>query len=442
MNSFNHSEDDDIKNLLEETANQIEPNAMFVAQLENKLKQNHLPKKGFNMLTLKKITSVIAWAGALTVLVITVNWFASQMAPKENTPASLSTESTEFICPVTIPNGSLPPNVTKKSPYYFGNDNLWTTLWLDGKIHVKAADKEPDNSVEIHWAWWYADGLTGELIVEGHRLDEQAERLHVGEIKQGPDNPNLLIAYTSFPTSGCWEVTARMGDSSLTFVTEIVEDEEILPTISPAGSPVPFLESNSLIFGDNFANSLDKNWEWLYEDKNNWSLTNNPGWLEINAGYGFVNGGNIENLLVRPMPEGNFEMETRLKFNPIEKMQFAGLIVFENGANHIQFGHGFCHAPSCTDDGIYFQKMSRGSWDSENFDIDADHMEIVYLRLRRKGNNFTAYISQNGTDWLMIGTHTAEEMNEFSVGLISGQSFNRDSRPPAQFDYFVINSLP
>lgn len=321
MNSFNHSEDDAIKKLLEETAQQIGPNSIFVAQLENKLKQNHIPKKGFNMPTLKNISSAVSWVIALTVLVIAVNWIASQIAPK-NIPAS---------------------NITETA--------------------TKESTAQPSPTVL-------------------------------------PSTPVSVIA-----------------------------------------SPELFPTSTLLIFGDNFDDQLGEGWEWLYEDKDNWSLTNNPGWLEINAGFGLVNGGNIKNLLLRPIPEGNFEMETRLKFKPIEEMEFAGLLIFENAANHIQFGRAFCHAPSCTGDGIYFENMFRGSWNVENFESDAEDMEIVYLRLRREGNNFTAYVSKNGSDWQLIGTHTTE-MNPLSVGLISGQSFQRDSQNPAHFDYFVIRDLP
>lgn len=319
MNPFDHSEENIIQKLLEKTAQQIEPNSMFVVQLENQLKQNYTPKKGFNMPTLKNISSAIGWMVALTVLALAFNWIASQIAPK------------------TVPASNVTETVTEES------------------------------------------------------------------------TPEPSIA-TSTP------------------VPVIVSTE-------------PFPISASTIFGDNFEGTLDEDWQWLREDNNNWNLTNNPGWLEIMAGFGLVNGGNINNLLLRPIPDGNFELETKLIFKPIEEMQFAGLIVFENAANHLQFGHAFCHAPACTGTGIYFENMFRGSWNIEDFEFKADNMEIVYLRLRREGNTFTAYASENGKEWKLIGAHTSEIKPMF-VGLVAGQSFNRSVLAPAQFDYFVINALP
>lgn len=54
MKPFDHSEEDLIKALLEESAGEIQPNSAFTENLEKQLKQAHTPKASLNMFTLKK----------------------------------------------------------------------------------------------------------------------------------------------------------------------------------------------------------------------------------------------------------------------------------------------------------------------------------------------------------------------------------------------------
>ncbi|MBL8079262.1 MAG: hypothetical protein JNM55_14955 [Anaerolineales bacterium] len=114
MNPFDHSEEDLIKALLEESAGQIEPNSAFTENLEKQLKQAHTPKASLNMFTLKKIAAPIGWGLALIALAFVFNWIASQIAPKtvpganESTPqpAPFSGESTP-IPTISTPTGEV-----------------------------------------------------------------------------------------------------------------------------------------------------------------------------------------------------------------------------------------------------------------------------------------------------------------------------------------------
>ena len=74
---------------------------------------------------------------------------------------------------------------------------------------------------------------------------------------------------------------------------------------------------------------------------------------------------NVKNLLLRPIPEGNFELETRLKFKPAENQQIAGLLIYENAANHIQLGYGLCDAPQCRLNPVNETKKRKPHWSTE-----------------------------------------------------------------------------
>ena len=99
------------------------------------------------------------------------------------------------------------------------------------------------------------------------------------------------------------------------------------PTTAPTLVPAP--TTNPLLFKDEFDSTLDPGWQWIKENKNKWNLANNPGWLEILAGSGGVAAGNVENLLLRQIPDGNFELETKMKFKPTANFQIAGLIILK-----------------------------------------------------------------------------------------------------------------
>jgi len=201
-------------------------------------------------------------------------------------------------------------------------------------------------------------------------------------------------------------------------------------TVTPSPTPVPIL------FRDDFEGTLDAGWQWVKENKKMWSLTNKPGSLEIIAGSGGVAS---RNLLILPIPKGNFELETKLTFEPAVNYQIAGLIIYYNGANYIMFGRAFCATCLSDGDGFYFDMNERGKLSTDNFASAAPGTDLVYLRLRREGNTYTSYTSEDGIQWTKHGVHTSE-FEPKSVGLAAGQS-TKDSMP-AQFDYFTISAIP
>jgi hypothetical protein len=121
-------------------------------------------------------------------------------------------------CPVTQPSGDVPPGETA-SPRsrYLGNDGLWTDLYPN-PLRPRAEDVHKDGSIEIKVPWWR--GVWGRLTITGRRLDATAPPLSAW-IPTGYGRTGFQSTAITFPTSGCWEVTGRVGDASLTFVTSI-----------------------------------------------------------------------------------------------------------------------------------------------------------------------------------------------------------------------------
>lgn len=225
------------------------------------------------------------------------------------------------------------------------------------------------------------------------------------------------------------------------------QTEVIIATLAPSKTPIPpsptaepSATPNPLLFRDDFEGVLADGWSWTRENNKTWSLTNNPGWLEIIASPGYVGGANLDNILLRAIPAGNFEMEVKVNFKPVGDYQLAGLLVYESAANYIQFGRAFCDAPNvCTGDGFYVDLVTDNNLDPDNLATAAPESEMAYLRLRREGNKYTVYASPDGQEWQLIGEKISE-MNPLFIGLMAGQAWSAPQ--PAQFDYFVVNQLP
>lgn len=129
----------------------------------------------------------------------------------ENNPAD--------TCPVTEPPWIKPPQdaAVQNEPgfgYYFVNEDssiLASAQWTMDKEYSRVSE----DGVKV--GWYRPEGA--ELMITGRRLDGDASAL----------DAHIPCCYPSrfqssglfFPTEGCWEVTAKAGDSELSFIVWI-----------------------------------------------------------------------------------------------------------------------------------------------------------------------------------------------------------------------------
>jgi hypothetical protein len=148
------------------------------------------------------------------------------LATAAQLPAQIASAQTDFPCPTTQANEFSPGD---QPPYTgYGNAAMWASLWRNGTIVFRpggAGLVMADGSLRMKQGWWRRS-LEGRLVIEGRRLDEPAPPLRYEErglaLEPAGFNPSYLI----FPTPGCWEVTGRVGNDTLTFVTRVVKIAE------------------------------------------------------------------------------------------------------------------------------------------------------------------------------------------------------------------------
>jgi len=189
------------------------------------------------------------------------------------------------------------------------------------------------------------------------------------------------------------------------------------------------------LFSDDFDGFLDSGWTWKREDPSQWNLSDAPGFLRITLSpEAFASASNV---LLHDAPGGDFEIATMLRFVPSSSFQFAGLIVYQDDLNALQFGRAFCRGLEvCLGDGIYFDNIRAGGLVGPNYATAAEGRAVAYLRLQRQGETYTAFYSEDGGNWSVIGQHTTD-LTGVSVGLVASQA--SEAPAIADFDYFVLS---
>jgi hypothetical protein len=128
--------------------------------------------------------------------------------------AAADPQGDRSTCNVTTPSGS------------FATDKLRTSVPSDGTITFAPGGPgfiTSDGALGMKFGW--ERRVAGKLRVTGIRLDGDAPPLRV----HAPDGYGLIgfqASYLIFPTPGCWQVDAQVGDhtdSAITFVTRVVK---------------------------------------------------------------------------------------------------------------------------------------------------------------------------------------------------------------------------
>ena len=104
-----------------------------------------------------------------------------------------------------------------------GSHLISVGLWPEGMVVFKPGGPgfiTPAGALGMKFPW--QRGISGRLKIDGRRLDADAPPLR-SEVPFGYGDRGFQSSYIIFPTPGCWEVTGRVADASVTFITEVVK---------------------------------------------------------------------------------------------------------------------------------------------------------------------------------------------------------------------------
>jgi regulation of enolase protein 1 (concanavalin A-like superfamily) len=185
--------------------------------------------------------------------------------------------------------------------------------------------------------------------------------------------------------------------------------------------------------------TLPAGWRWLDPDSkyNPTSYTTKSGVLHIEVPTGKDLYGETRTApqLLKAVT-GDFEIETKVKFDPRESYQGAGLLVFRNDNNYIRLERGFGGVGS-DNSGIRFDKREDEVYEPlatpEKFPTDA---KTVELKIRRVGREFTAFWRLPDGDWKEVGKYPSSYPETVQVGLIA---CNTAQEIPVEFAYIKLS---
>ena len=208
----------------------------------------------------------------------------------------------------------------------------------------------------------------------------------------------------------------------------------------PTPYPTPFPP-----FRDDFNQVLEDGWKWHQDIRFGWGLHEKPGFLSVDVLLDTMQ------VLLRHAPESDFEISTRVLFTPYSNFQSAGLWIFQDDEHYLSFHRGMCDyieiiPEACQGNAIYFAHVDHDVGVAEQgysigpqYPTRTEEISEAYLRLTREGRNYTAYYSDDGETWRVIGKHESD-LFPFYVGLYTccAETYVAD----AHFDYFTLEALP
>jgi virginiamycin B lyase len=212
------------------------------------------------------------------------------------------------------------------------------------------------------------------------------------------------------------------------------------PTSPPAGptaAPMP----NT--WTDDFNGALAPGWSWVAEDPTHWSLNNTPGVLRIvTQGESLYRAGKPKNLLLRDAPTSDYEIMTKVTFDPKNNFQQAAILIYQEDDNFVLLNRGFCGVGDCPGSGVFLDNMVKGKLDLANHPQTAVSSQTTWLRLRKEGIQYIGFYSADGQTWEELG-RVENPLTPAKVGLTANNANADPSVPqiPADFDSFTVQGI-
>ena len=158
------------------------------------------------------------------VIFIGTTCSAQNAAAKQSTDAPCSVTSSQN--PRFLPQSPGLPGLPR-GMFLYGSDQLWTVLGTDGTWSRQAlADCAGYCTKITYWSEdfdWRSE-LHPKLSVTAHRLNHEAPLVMASPANavfvEGP-MPAAMMVMIDVPAPGCWEITAKYRDQTLSFVRSV-----------------------------------------------------------------------------------------------------------------------------------------------------------------------------------------------------------------------------
>lgn len=177
----------------------------------------------------------IAFVTALFPATPPVPSISSQLSAKVMLPQSFPPDP-PTSCPVTQPSAHpfVPPRPYPATPgpgyFWFGAEKLWTIVPTNGTWN-RLPHYTPDDPTFRQKLLYWSAGFQARsepqpaLLITGKRLDAPAPPLASDQANGSWRDPNqsFIVTAINLPTLGCWQITARYHEQTLSFTVLVAQ---------------------------------------------------------------------------------------------------------------------------------------------------------------------------------------------------------------------------
>ncbi|TLD42471.1 MAG: Ammonium transporter [Candidatus Jettenia ecosi] len=188
------------------------------------------------------------------------------------------------------------------------------------------------------------------------------------------------------------------------------------------------------LYEDEFeSQTLDPSWLIIRENQSDWNLLVHPGYLRITTKAENLWQINVNNKikLLRGAPLGDFEVVTKVTYNPKQKFQQAGVIMYESDDNYVMLTRQM--------DDVDNVEMSRELSRMSGSKSVPTTLTTLYLKLTKSGENVTGSFSGDGNSWTTVDVISGAKLERPKVGIV-GFNAQLNTTVDADFDFFKIGA--
>jgi beta-glucosidase len=189
------------------------------------------------------------------------------------------------------------------------------------------------------------------------------------------------------------------------------------------------------------SNILGSHWNWIRENKSNWSLSKNPGSMVIKGEKGDILGAanTAENILLQSA-NTDWVITTKITLprKPSSPNEQAGLIAWQDDDNFVKLvyrsnSRGFRPGAAAASSGVLDMIVEENGYNfslanMRSPDILGENELSVILKLERKGAVITGSYSKDGKNFTKIGTANIL-LNDTKAGMIVCNGVEMAGRP-------------
>ncbi len=206
--------------------------------------------------------------------------------------------------------------------------------------------------------------------------------------------------------------------------------------VNSVTAPTKEMEETKVVFS---GEDLPKGWDFIDPDEEIApELKKEPGFMvwNVKGGKDYISDKQNAPRFLKTV-KGDFEIETKVFFDPKASYQGAGLLVFNDKKTYLRLERCFGGVGG-GGSGVRFDKSEKGEYATVSSAEKNPTTETeTELKIKRVGNEFTTFVKPKGKDWKEVGKITSPFNEEVDVGLIV---CNTATEISAKFAYINLKS--